>query len=1029
MHVTDMFVNRPVLASVVSLVILILGIRGLLGLNIRQYPTSSSSVITIATPYIGASADVVKGFITTPLEQVIASADGIDYLESTSTRGISTITAHLQLNYDPNEAVAQILTKVNQVRGQLPEGSEEPQIDVTTGSDRASMYIAFTSNVLSPEQVTDYLTRVVRPQLETISGVQSAQLLGGRIFAMRIWLNPDRMAAFGIAPTDVHMALGRNNVQAAIGDTDNRLLSITLDAETELHSAEQFRQLIVREQNQAIIRLGDIAHVSLGAESYDSSVRLNGIPSTAMAINVAPTANPLSVIAEVKDRLPDLRNQLPQGLEGQVVYDATVFIERSIVEVVTSLAIAVAIVTAVIFLSLGTIRSALIPAVTLPLAMIGTGAMMFAGGFSINLITLLALVLAIGVIVDDAIVVVEIVYRRIQEGAAPMEAARLAGRELLGPVIAMNIVIVAVFTPVALQGGLTGSLFSEFAFTVMGAAVLSGVIGLTLSPMMSGKLLRRGELEGGYASRVNRFFGWLADRYGALLHHALDIRWVVLGLGLFTVFGSYWFFSIAKKELAPSEDQGFLIAMATADPNVSLARLESFTSRFEEAIGALPSVAGYFVINGSGPVGGASNVAFSGAILQSWEKRNVTQNDVQGKLQQRLGGIGGLETVVFGPSSLPGAGGGLPIQFVVGSTQEMGVVHQVAERLLQGARESGRFAFIQSDLHFDRQQVKVQIDRDLAADLGIDMDQLAAALATMLSEARVNYFSMQGRSYQVIPQVDEAFRHDPEQLLDFYLRTQNGALIPASTFVSLAPETVPRQLKRFEQLNAAILSGVPAPGVTTGEALDFLAQEARAVFPDDFRADYAGFSRQFVEESGALLTAFGFAIMLIYLILAAQFESFRDPLIMLITVPMSTVGALAFIVIADASINIYTQIGLITLIGAISKHGILIVEYARQVQLNENLNRRAAVEKAAKIRLRPILMTTLATGAGLAPLLLATGPGAEARFATSLVPAAGMFFGTLFTLFVLPAFYTVMASERQAEQGDEVVEPERRAVS
>ena len=1029
MHVTDIFVNRPVLASVVSLLLLILGVRGLLGLNIRQYPASSSSVITIATPYIGASADVVKGFITTPLEQVIASADGIDYIESTSTRGISTITAHLQLNYDPNEAVAQILTKVNQVRGQLPEGSEEPQIDVTTGSDRAFMYIAFTSNVLSPEQVTDYLTRVVRPQLETISGVQSAQILGGRIFAMRIWLNPDRMAAFGITPTDVHMALRRNNVQAAIGDTDNRLLSITLDAATELHSAEQFRQLIVREQNQAIIRLSDIAHVSLGAESYDSSVRLNGIPSTAMAINVAPTANPLSVIAEVKDRLPALRDQLPQGLEGQVVYDATVFIERSIIEVVTSLATAVAIVTVVIFLSLGTIRSALIPAVTLPLAMVGTGAMMFAGGFSINLITLLALVLAIGVIVDDAIVVVEIVYRRIQEGAAPMEAARLAGRELLGPVIAMNVVIVAVFTPVALQGGLTGSLFGEFAFTVMGAAVLSGVIGLTLSPMMSGKLLRRGELEGGYASRVNRFFGWLADRYGALLHHALDIRWVVLGLGLFTVFGSYWFFTIAKKELAPSEDQGFLITMATADPNVSLARLESFTSRFEEAIGALPSVAGYFVINGPGLGGGASNVAFSGAILKAWENRSVTQNEVQGKLQQRLGGIGGLETVVFGPSSLPGAGGGLPIQFVVGSTQDMRVVYQVAEQLLQRARESGRFAFIQSDLHFDRQQVKVQIDRDRVADLGLDMGQLAEALATMLSEARVNYFSLQGRSYQVIPQVDEAFRHDPEQLLDFQLRAQNGALIPASTFVSLEQETVPRQLKRFEQLNAAILSGVPAPGVTTGAALDFLAQEARAVFPDDFRADYAGFSRQFVEESGALLIAFGFAIVLIYLILAAQFESFRDPLIMLITVPMSTVGALAFIVIAGASINIYTQIGLITLIGAISKHGILIVEYARQVQLHEDLNRREAVEKAAKIRLRPILMTTLATGAGLAPLLLATGPGAEARFATSLVPAAGLFFGTLFTLFVLPAFYTVMASERQAEQGDEVVEPERRAVS
>jgi multidrug efflux pump len=1031
MHPTDIFVKRPVLSTVLSLVILILGLRGLLGLNIRQYPESSSSVITITTPYIGASAEVVKGFITTPLEQVIASADGIDYIESTSSRGASTIAANLQLNYDPNDAVAQILTKINQVRGQLPEGSEEPQINVTTGSDRAYMYIVFTSDVLSPEQVTDYLTRVVQPQLETVPGVQSAQILGGRIFAMRVWLKPDRMVALGITPTDVRTALGRNNIQAAIGATDNQLLSITLDAATELHSAEQFRQLVVREQNQAIIRLDDIANVSLGAESYDSSVLLNGRPSTAMAINVGPTANPLSVIAEVRSGLPDLQDQLPEGLKGQVVYDATVFIERSITEVVTSLAIAVAIVIGVIFLALGTIRSALIPAVTIPLVMVGTGAIMFAGGFSINLITLLALVLAIGVIVDDAIVVVEIVYRHIQEGAAPMEAARLAGRELLGPVIAMNVVVVAVFTPVALQGGLTGSLFAEFAFTVMGAAVLSGVIGLTLSPMMSGKLLRQGELEGWYAQRVNRFFGWLADRFGTLLRYALDIRWVVLGFGLFTVFGSYWFFTIAKKELAPSEDQGFLITIATADPNVSLARLESFTSRFEQAFDALPSVAGYFVLNGSSPGsgGGSSNVAFSGSILRPWEARDVAQDEVQAQLQQRLAGIGGLETVVFGPPSLPGAGGGLPIQFVVGSTQDIRIVDQVSQRLLQRARESGRFAFIQSDLHFDRKQVKVVIDRDRAAALGIDMGQLAEALATMLSETHVNYFSLQGRSYQVIPRVDDAFRRHPEQLLDFQLRTQGGTLIPASTFVSLEQEIVPRQLNRFEQLNAAILSGVPAPGVTTGEALDFLAVEARAVFPDDFRSDYAGLSRQFVEESGSLLTAFGLAIVLIYLVLAAQFESFRDPLIMLITVPMSTVGAIAFIVIAGASINIYTQIGLITLIGAISKHGILIVEYARQVQLDEGLNRRAAVEKAAKIRLRPILMTTLATGVGLMPLLLASGPGAEARFATSLVPAAGMFFGTIFTLFVLPAFYTVIASERQARQLEGVVKPESQTVS
>jgi multidrug efflux pump len=748
-----------------------------------------------------------------------------------------------------------------------------------------------------------------------------------------------------------------------------------------------------------------------------------------MAINVVPTANPLSVIAEVRSTLPALREQLPEGLEGQVVYDATVFIERSITEVVTSLATAVGIVIVVIFLSLGTIRSALVPAVTIPLAMVGTGAIMLAGGFSINVITLLALVLAIGVIVDDAIVVVEIVYRRIQEGVTPMTAARLAGRELLGPVIAMNVVIVAVFTPVALQGGLTGSLFGEFAFTIMGAAVLSGIIGLTLSPMMSGKLLRQDELEGWYARRVNRFFDWLAERYGILLRHALDIRWVVLGLGLLTVMGSYWFFTIAKKELVPSEDQGFLITIATADPNVSLTRLESFTSRFEQAFGTLPSVAGYFLINGASGLGGTSNGAFSGAILTPWEERDMPQEQVQAELQRRLSGIGGLETVVFGPPSLPGAGGGLPIQFVVGSTQDMRLIDQVSEQLLQRARQSGHFAFLQSDLHFDRKQITVHIDRDRAADLGVDMGQLAEALAIMLSEGRVNYFSLQGYSYEVIPRVDDAFRRDPEQLLDFHIRTQGGALVPVSTFVSLQQEVVPRQLNRFEQLNAAILSGVPAPGVTTGEALDFLTAEAKAIFPNDFRADYAGLSRQFVKESGALLIAFGLAVVLIYLILAAQFESFRDPLIMLITVPMSTVGALACIVIAGASINIYTQIGLITLIGAISKHGILIVEYARQVQLNEGLNRRAAVEKAAKIRLRPILMTTLATGAGLVPLLLASGPGAEARFATSLVPAAGMFFGTLFTLFVLPAFYTVIASERQAPQRDGVVNAERQAVS
>jgi len=1014
MNVLTRLIRRPVFASVISMVIALLGLQAITSLTVRQYPQTTTTTVTIVTPYIGADADLVQGFITTPLEQAIATAEGIDYLDSSSTPGTSTITARLVLGYEPNDAVAEILTKIQQVRNRLPEGSEDSIVTVSTGSNEAAMYLAFASDVLESSEITDYLTRAVRPRLETVAGVQQAQTIGAQAIAMRAWLDPTRMAALDVTPSQVRQAIAESNFLSAVGRTKGPTLSIPLKAETNLDSVKAFEQLVIRRSGDSIIRLEDVAQVRLGAESYQSSVRLEDKTVVFIGVEIAPDANLLDTVGGVRDLFPQIRENLPSGLEGMIVYDSTEAVEDSISEVIRSLVEALVIVTIVIFLFLGAIRSALVPAVAMPLSVVGAFFLMQMLGYSINLLTLLALILAIGTVVDDGIVMVENATRHIENGASPQEAAERTVRELSGSIVAMNIVVLAVFAPIGLMGGLTGSLFTEFAYTVAGATLISGVIALTLSPMMCAKLLKQDMGKRWLSRRVDAGFNALSRSYGRALAVALDARWILMVAGLGILASIYFFWNAAKSELAPAEDEGFLVVSAQADPNSSLDQLQRWTSILAEKVSRYPEVQFFFTVNGGGNnQGGGGSSAFGGVSLKDWQERDATQMQLKRQLQQTAAEVPGLQSVVIAPPVLPGAGEGSPVQFVISSIDQPRVVYQSAQNILRAARQSGLFAYIESDLKFDKMQQRISIDRDRAAALGIDVRTIGVDLSTMLSGGYVNYFSYDDRSYRVVPQVQRPFRLRAEQLLDYRVRTDGGQLVPMSSFVSLDSQPQPRQLKRFNQLSSATLSAVPAPGVSIGEAVRFLRQQGQQQLPDNFVTGWKGVSRQFVSERSPLLLAFALAIALMYLTLSAQYESFRDPAVMLISVPMSLSGALFFFAIGVVSINIYTQIGLLALIGSIIRHGILMVEFASELQLSESLSRREAIEKAASLRLRSILMTTIATVVGLLPLLLASGgPGAASRFAISFTLGIGMAIGTVFTLFVLPALYTILGSQR-----------------
>jgi len=1021
---TDLFVRRPVLAIVVSLVIIISGLQAIRTLNVRQYPRSENSSVTVTTVYVGAPAELVRGFITTPLERAIAAADGIDYIQSSSSLGVSTITIRLKLNYDATKALAEISSKVDQVRRDLPPEAEVPVINIESADTQfAAAYLSFTSDVLAPNQVTDYLVRVVQPRLTAVAGVQRADILGGRTFAMRVWLKPDRMAALNITPVQVRQALSANNYLSAFGRTKGSLIQVNLTANTDLRSADEFKNLVIRESNGAIVRLSDIADVVLGAEDYDTEVRFSGQAATFMGVWVLPNANSLDVVRAIRTELESIQKDLPSGMKGMIAYDSTNYINNAIDEVVRTLAETLLIVVVVIFLFLGTFRSVIIPVIAIPVSLIGAIFLMQLFGFTINLLTLLAIVLSVGLVVDDAIVVVENVERHLRAGMTPFDAAITGARELVGPVIAMTITLAAVYAPIGLQGGLTGSLFREFAFTLAGAVTISGVVALTLSPMMSAKLLKAGSHHTGFAHYVEVTFDKIRDGYGRLLDVSLGSRpfvyavWVVVGvLGVFMITQS-------PAELAPTEDQGVIFGIVDAPANATIEQTSKYTAAaYHDVFAKVPEKNFVFQLT-------FANSGFGGLVLKPWNERKRTVFQVMPEVQAGLHNIPGIQMFPVTPPALPG-GGQFPVEFVIASTAEAEELLGFAQQIQQAAVKSGMFAFPPIiDLKIDQPQSEFQIDRNKVADLGLNLSQVGADVGAAVGGAYVNRFNIEGRSYKVIPQIERVERLNPEQLKNIYVTGPSGQLIPLSTVATIKEKTVPRSLNRFQQLNAVKISGVAIRPLD--QALKLLEDEAAKILPKGYVLDYTGESRQLRKEGGnaKFWGTMGLAVILIFLVLAAQFNSFRDPFVILAgSVPLALFGAGVFMFLKmpnpnmhfwtdgwTTTFNIYSQVGLVTLVGLIAKNGILIVEFANKLQ-EDGKNKYDAVHEASLTRLRPVLMTTVATVAGHFPLVLVTGAGAAARNSIGLVLVGGMTIGTLFTLFVVPALYMLFAKDHSKDR-------------
>lgn len=1016
---TDLFIRRPVMAVVVNLIIVIAGVQAIWGLNVRQYPKSENASITINTAYVGASADLVRGFVTVPLERAIAEADGIDYIESQSFLGLSTIKARLELNQNATEALAQVSSKVDQVRNDLPPEAEVPIINIESAdSEFASLYLSFASDELKQNQITDYLLRSVQPRLSAVEGVQRAEILGARTFAMRIWLNPERMAALNLSPTQVRAALAENNFLAPVGRTKGALIQVNLTANTNLNSVEDFESLAIRQEGGAIVRLRDVGRVELGAEDYDTEVRFSGQTAVFMGIYPLPNANALDVIQRIRDEMKEISSELPPSIQASIAYDATKYIEDALSEVIQTLVETLAIVVLVIFLFMGSLRSVLVPVVAIPVSLIGSIFLMQVFGFTVNLLTLLAVVLSVGLVVDDAIVMVENVERHLSEGMTPFEAALKGARELAGPVISMTVTLAAVYAPIGFQGGLTGALFREFAFTLAGAVLISGIVALTLSPIMSARLLTPGMSERGFPARINRGFSRLRDLYGSMLDVTLRSRPAVYVVWLGCSALGFLMFSMSARELAPNEDQGIIFGILETPSNSTLEQVSLFAEQVNEAYMAEPETDYTFQI--TNPNGG-----FSGMALVPWSDRDRSVFDLLPIMQEKLHAVPGLRTFPIIPPALPG-GGQFPVEFVIASTADAERILPVAEELKKRAVESGMFAFPPIiDVKFDQPQSRFMIDKDKVAQLGLDLATVGRDLAGAVGGNFVNRFDVSGRSYKVIPQIDRMDRLTPDQLRSLYVTGPNGRLVPLSTFATLKDGVEPRSLNRFQQLNAVKLSGVAIQPLD--DALRFLEKEAEAIMPPGFVVDYTGESRQLRTEGNAFLTSFTLAVILIFLVLAAQFNNFRDPFVILAgSVPLAMFGALIFTFLKmpnpqmsfwtdgwTTTLNVYSQVGLVTLIGLVSKNGILIVEFANQLQ-EEGLDKLAAIQNAARTRLRPVLMTTVATVLGHFPLTLVTGPGAEARNSIGLVLVGGMSIGTLFTLFIVPSIYMLIAQDRRA---------------
>ncbi|MBV6288792.1 MexW/MexI family multidrug efflux RND transporter permease subunit [Pseudomonas aegrilactucae] len=1010
MKFTDLFVRRPVLALVVSSLIVLMGLFALGKLPVRQYPLLASSTITVSTEYPGASAELMQGFVTQPITQAVSSVEGIDYLSSSSVQGRSVITLRMLLNRDPTQALSETMAKVNQVRYRLPDNAYDPVVELSAGDSTAVAYVGFSSDTLSIPELSDYLSRVVEPQLSGIDGVAKVQTFGGQTLAMRLWLDSERMAGHGITAADVAAAVRRNNVQATAGQVRGQFVLADIRMDTDLTSVEAFADMVVLSEGAQLVRLRDVGTVELSAASTQTSATMDGKPAVHLGLFPTPTGNPLVIVDGIRTLLPQLQQTLPPGVKVALAYETARFIEASIQEVMHTLLEAMLIVVLVIWLSLGSLRSVAIPVLAIPLSMLGAAGLMLAFGFSINLLTLLAMVLAIGLVVDDAIVVVENVHRHIEEGQTPIAAAMAGAREIAGPVIAMTLTLAAVYAPIGLMGGLTGTLFREFALTLAGAVIVSGVIALTLSPVMSSLLLKPGQQEGRMARLAEQVFGGLAAAYGRGLGRSLARRWVSGAVALLVCLSLPWLYLMPQRELAPPEDQATVLTAIKSPQYANLDYVERFASKLDQVMKRIPETTDTWIINGTdGPA-----ASFGGINLSDWQSRERSADQIQAKLQHAVADVEGSSIFAFQVASLPGSSGGLPVQMVLRTAQDYPVLYQAMETLKQRARDSGLFVVVDSDLDYNNPVVNVSIDRAKAASLGIGMQDIGDSLAVLVGEQYINRFALYGRSYDVIAQSTREQRLTPEALARQYVRTAQGRLVPLATVVHLKMSVAPNRLFQFDQQNASTLQAIPAQGVSQGQAVAFLEQLANQL-PPAFSHDWQSESRQYVQEGSALVLAFLAALVVIYLVLAAQYESLVDPLIILVTVPLSICGALLPLALGWATLNIYTQIGLVTLIGLISKHGILMVEFANEIQVRENLDRAAAIIRAAQIRLRPVLMTTAAMTFGVAPLLFASGAGANSRFGLGVVIVCGMLVGTLFTLFVLPTLYCWLARDHRVQ--------------
>jgi len=1003
-NLSELFIKRPVLASVAGLLLLLLGFQGIFNLAVRQYPEVEETAITITTSYPGASADVIQGFISAPIARAVSTTENVDYVTSQSVTSASTVTVHMKLGSDPDAALTEVISKVNQVRGDLPDDSKDPVITKGTGQQFAIMYLAAQNPNMTPEQITEYLKRVISPRMSTIDGVAQVQIIGEKDYSMRVWLDPTRMAARNVTAPEVLSAIKASNFLSAPGKTENEYVTRPITVKSTLQTPESFGALPIRADGDTLVRLRDVADVALGAEDTDTVVTFNGKPGTFLGIFPTPAANPLETADGVIKALPSIQASLPEGMHITMVYNATQQISASIEEVFKTIAEAVAIVVVVILLFLGSFRSVLMPIVTIPLSLIGVCFFLWVMGYSINLLSLLAMVLAIGLVVDDAIVVVENIHRHIEEGMPPMKAAFTGMREISTAIIAMTVTLAAVFAPLGFTGGLTGALFREFAFTLAGAVVLSGVVALTITPSMSGRILKHTDSR--FQRVVDRTFERTENRYERWVTGSLKYRPVTLLMVACLLAATVFMFFNTSSELAPDEDQGALFALVNAPRYATTDYTQMYATEIGKVTEGIPEVQTRFSVVG---LDGATNSGFYVWALKDWADRSRSQKQIQQEIQGKINTVAGVQSFVFAPPTLPGTGGGLPISVVIQSTGDPDTVYRIADQVKQKAEKSGKFIVVQNSLNFDMPQVTVTIDRDRAAALNVPISDIGTTLGLLVGGGSIGQFDRDSNSYDIVTQVPRKDRANPETLKSYYVRSASGAMVPLSALVKITTNAAPASIEQFNQLNSATISALPLPGVTTGTGLQTIVDIAKPMLPDGFFLDYSGQSRLEVQQGNTILIAFILAVVVIYLVLAAQFESFRDPFIIMMSVPLSIFGAILPLNIGLGTLNIYTQIGLITLIGLVTKHGILIVEFANQQRAEHGMSKFEAIVASAKVRLRPILMTTAAMAIGVVPLIIAQGAGAAARYSMGLVIFSGILVGTCFTLFVVPMFYTLIA--------------------